>query len=400
MDVKKDFSVLGKNINGKQIVYLDSACTTLRPSVVVEAMNDYYNNYPSCGGRSVHKFSQKTAEEYSKARMELSKFINSKKTDEVVFTRNTTEGLNLVFRSLGLKKGDTIITTDKEHNSNLLPAQMLKQKIGVNHKIIFSKKDGTFDMNAFESSIDKKVKLVSMVHTSNIDGYTIPAKEIIKVAHDHGALVMLDGAQSVPHMPVDVKKLGCDFLAFSGHKMLGPSGTGVLYGKYGLLQNLDPFLVGGDTVKNTTYDSHEFLEPPEKFEAGLQNYAGAIGLAAAAKYLKNIGMEKIEKHELEMNTLATKLLNGIDKIKLFGASNPEKRGGIIPFVVEGMDIHEVALMLDENANVMIRSGKHCAHSWFNAHKMEGSDRASLYVYNDRNDIKIFAEELEKITKLV
>ncbi len=399
MDAREDFPVLGKKINGKQIVYLDSACTTLRPVVVVEAMNDYYNNYPACSGRSVHKFAQKTAEEYSKARMEISKFIGSKKPEEIIFTRNTTEGLNLVIKSLGLKKGDTVITTDKEHNSNLLPIQMAKEKIGIKHKIIFSKKDGAFGLEAFMSTIGKGAKLVSMVHTSNIDGCTIPAKEIIKIAHDHGALVMLDGAQSVPHMPVDVKKLDCDFLAFSGHKMLGPSGTGVLYGKYELLERLDPFLVGGDTVKNTTYGSHEFLEPPEKFEAGLQNYAGAIGLAAAARYLKTLGMDKIEKHEVELNRLATKLLDEIVKIKILGPSSPEKRGGIIPFVVEGVDIHEVALMLDSE-NVMIRSGQHCAHSWFNAHKMKGSDRASLYVYNDKNDIKIFVEALEKITRLV
>jgi cysteine desulfurase/selenocysteine lyase len=256
----------------------------------------------------------------------------------------------------------------------------------------------TFDLKEFEKMI-KGVKLVSMVHSSNLDGYTTPAEEIIKIAHENDALVMLDGAQSAPHKLVDVKKLDVDFFAFSGHKMLGPSGTGVLYGKYDLLKELNPFIVGGDTVQSSTYDSCVFLNPPEKFEAGLQNYAGSIGLAAAAKYLMDVGKENIQKHEKELNKFITEELNKIDGISIIGPESSDLRGGIISFNIEGLKYHDIALMLNERANIMVRSGQHCVHSWFNAHKISGSVRASLYLYNTMEEAHAFIDNIKEIIKL-
>jgi cysteine desulfurase/selenocysteine lyase len=397
--IREDFPVLQQKINGKPIIYMDNACMSLRPRQVIEAMNEYYEKYPACAGRSIHKLSNKVTEKYHQARETIAKFIGAKKPEEIIFTRNATEGLNLVARSIALNKGDVVLTSDREHNSNLLPWQILSKEKGIQHKIVFSNDDMTFSLENFEQTMDKSVKLVSMVHTSNLDGYTLPVGEIIKIAHDYGALVMLDGAQSVPHKEIDVRKLDVDFLAFSGHKMLGPSGTGVLYGKYHLLEKLNPFIVGGDTVQSSTYDSHVLLKPPEKFEGGLQNYAGAIGLAVAAQYLEKLGRSSIEKHEIELNKIITKELLGMNGVRIIGPPNPESRSGIISFIVDGMNYHDIAIMLDETANVMIRSGQHCVHSWFNAHGIEGTARASLYLYNTKEEAQIFIDNLRKIIEL-
>ncbi len=396
--IREDFPVLQKKINGKPIIYFDSSCVTLKPIQVVEAMNEYYENYPACAGRSIHKFGNKVTDKVKESRETIAKFIGAKKPEEIIFTRNTTEGINLLAHSLGLKKDDVVLTTDREHNSNLIPWQILAKTIGIKHKIVYSKKDMTFDINAFEKIV-KDAKLVSFVHSSNLDGYTTPAEEIIKISHDNDALVILDGAQSAPHKPVNVKKLDVDFFAFSGHKMLGPSGTGALYGKQHLLEELNPFIVGGDTVQKSTYDSCVFLKPPEKFEAGLQNYAGMAGLAAAAKYLDKIGKENIQKHETELNKIITKEIENTDGSSIIGHSSPELRGGIISFNIEGIKYHDIALMLDERANIMIRSGQHCVHSWFNAHGIDGSARVSLYIYNTKEEAKVFIDNLKEISKL-
>jgi len=392
-----DFPILQKRIAGKPIIYFDNACMTLKPTPVIAAMDDYYENFPACVGRSAHKLGKLATERYAKAREKVAKLIGAK-PEEVVFTRNTTEGINLIANCFNLKSGDVVLTTDKEHNSNLLPWQQLKEK-GVVHRICFSKPDGTFDLESFKKNLDGTVKLVSMVHTSNLDGTTIPVEQIIKLAHANGSLVLLDAAQSVPHKKIDVKKMDVDFLAFSGHKMCGPTGVGVLYGKFELLKQLKPFMVGGDTVKTTTYTSAEFLLPPEKFEAGLQNYAGAIGLGTAAEYLQKIGLENIEKHEIELNKFITEEISKIPGVKILGPQNPELRCGIISFVVEGMDMHYIAQLLDNLENIAVRSGQHCVHSWFNANKVPGSVRASLYFYNTKEEAKIFIDTLKKICAL-
>lgn len=397
--IRKDFPLLQKTINGKPIVYFDNACSSLRPLSVIEAMDEYYRNYPACGGRSMHKLGEIVTSKIDETRKILAKFIGAKRKEEVIFTRNTTEGINLVAHSLGLKRGDVVLTTDKEHNSNLIPWQIISEKEGIIHKIVPSKKDNTFDLEAFEEMMSEKIKLVSMVCTSNLDGVSVPAREIIKIAHRFGAKVMLDAAQTAPHQEIDVSKLDVDFLAFSGHKMLGPSGTGVLYGKYHLLEALEPFLVGGDTVEFSTYENHKLLPPPEKFEAGLQDYAGIIGLGQAVKYLEQIGFENIVKHELELNKFITDQIIKIPKLKIIGPLDPALRGGIISFYIDGVDPHQITLILDETANILLRSGQHCVHSWFNSRQIKGSARVSLYFYNTMDEAEIFVEALTKLVKL-
>ena len=405
MDVEKiraDFPVLQEKLKGKPIVYFDNACMALRPKQVVEAMNEYYFKYPGCAGRSIHKIGEMVTEKYEAARKRMAKFIGAKEDKEIVFTRNTTEGLNLVANAFDFKSGDVVITSDREHNSNLLPWQLLAKRKGIKHEIVFSAQDMTFDLGEFErkvQSVGDKLKLVSIVHTSNLDGYTLHIKEIIDITHGAGALVMVDGAQSVPHKEIDVRKLDVDFLAFSGHKMMGPSGIGVLYGKYSLLENLQPFLIGGDTVKDTTYDTHVMLNPPEKFEAGLQNYAGAMGMAAAADYLDKIGRTNVASHETKLNEIITEGIKDIKGLGIIGPADPKLRGGIVSFNIKGMFPHDIAIMLDDTANIMIRSGAHCVHSWFNAHAIRGSARASLYLYNTKEEAELFIEKLKEIAQL-
>ncbi|MBC8495293.1 cysteine desulfurase [archaeon] len=391
--VRKDFPILDKGI-----VYFDNSCVTLKPKQVVEAMNKYYYEFPACAGRSMHRLGNKITDEVAKSRETMRKFINAKRKEEIIFTRNTTEAINLVANSFKFKQGDKVLITDKEHNSNLLPWQLLAEQGLIKLKVLGSKEDNTFNMEAFKREV-RDVKLVSIVHTSNMDGVTNPAKEIIKIAHRNGALVMLDAAQSVPHKDVDVRKLGVDFLAFSGHKMLGPSGMGILYGQKALLENLHPFMVGGETVKDSTYTSRTWEDVPERFEAGLQNYAGIIGLAEAARYLQKIGLKNIEKQELMLTTKLTKGLESFDNINILGPG-PEQRGGITSFNLGKNDPHQIALLLDNSANVMVRSGTHCVHSWFNKHKSPGTVRASVYFYNTEEEVDHFIKSLKKVSTLL
>lgn len=397
--IREDFPVLKKTVNNKPIIYMDSACMTLRPIQVIDKINEYYREYPSCGERSLHKFGKRVDEEVEKSRNIIKKFINAKRMEEIVFTKNTTEGINLLANSLGLKQGDIVLGTDKEHNSNLLPWQKLASK-GVKYEVVMSGKDDNFSFENFKEKMNRGVKLVSMVHMSNLDGTTTPAKEIVKTAHENEALVLLDGAQSVPHRPLDVRKLDVDFLAFSGHKMMGPSGIGVLYGKKDLLEKLPAFMVGGGTVVDTTHYEAKFEELPQKFEAGLQNYAGIIGLGEAAKYLMKIGKENIEKHEIELNRRVTEGVEGFERLSLIGPREAEKRGGIISFNINGVSSHEIAMMMDEMENICVRSGAHCVHSWFNAHKLDGSVRASLYIYNTPEECDKFVETLKRVIDLM
>ena len=384
-DVRNDFPALKGDL-----IYFDNACMPLRPKQVIDKLNEYYTDYPACAGRSMHHMSKKVTDEVEEARKILKKFIGCGRDGELVFTKNATEAINLVAYALSPKK---VMTTDKEHNSNLLPWQKFA------HVTLKSKEDNTFDLEEFEKDLKKeKPELVAMVHMSNLDGYTIPAKEIIKIAHKNGALVLLDGAQSVPHKEIDVGKLDVDFLAFSGHKMLGPSGIGCLYAKKKLLENMKPFMLGGETVIDSTYDSYtkeEILH--RRFEAGLQHYAGIIGLGEAAKYLMKVGRKNIEKHEVMLNKQLTEGLK--DFVKIIGPQDPELRGGIFSFIIPGLDHHEAAKMLDQTHNIAVRSGAHCVHSWFNAHKMNGCIRASLYLYNTEEEVDKFIEAIKELCKL-
>ena len=354
-------------------------------------MKEYYELYPSCGGRSHHKIGERVTEEVLKARITAARFFNAKSENEIIFTRNTTEGINLIANSLKWKMGDKVLCSDKEHNSNLVPWLIAKQR-GIKHEIF---RFG--DIEDFTKKV-KGTKLVSIVYTSNVDGTSNPVREMIKIAHENNALVLLDAAQSAAHKEIDVRKLDCDFLVCSAHKMLGPSGMGILYGKFDLLKELNQFIVGGETVSNTTYNSFVPEKIPERFEGGLQNYGGIVGFAEALRYLKRVGLSDIENHEQKLNLKLTQgLLNlGVD---ILGPKDAKLRGGITGFNVGKTNPHDVSLMLD-SYNIATRSGMHCAHSWFNAKGMNGSSRASFYLYNNEDEVDFMLEKMKDIVKIV
>lgn len=392
--IRQDFPMLSK-----KVIYFDNACMSLKPRQVLDRMNEYYTDYTACAGRSNHFLSRKVEHEVDVARNEVRNFVNARKAEEIIFTRNTTEGINLVANCFGFKKGDNVIISDKEHNSNLIPWLKLKKNLGITVNHVKSNPDNTFDLEAFERSIKKETRLVSIVQTSNLDGVTNPIKEIAKIAHEHGVFVLVDGAQSIPGKKVDVKSLHIDFLSFSGHKMLGPTGTGILYGRTELLPRMEQFLVGGETVVDSNYSEYVPEKVPNRFEAGLQDYAGIIGLGEACRYLKRVGLDNIEKHELKLNTFITTQLASNDRINILGPADPNLRSGIFSFTIDRVDIHHVSKMLDVSKHIMVRSGAHCVHSWFNEHKMKGSVRASLYLYNTEAEAQVFVDEVGKIAKM-
>jgi cysteine desulfurase / selenocysteine lyase len=380
MNVKKirdDFSVLKKDV-----IYFDSACMALKPRQVVDKINEYYNEYPACAGRSNHRFSKRVEQEVNDSRKTIKKFIGAKNSKEIIFTKNATESINLLANSFDFNK---VLLTDREHNSNLIPWQRSKK-----YGILKSNLDFSFSLERF-SEVVKNYDLISFVATSNIDGYTLPIKEIIKIAHENNAKVHLDAAQLAPHKEIDVKKLDVDFMSFSGHKMLGPTGSGAFYAKEELLNRMKQYIIGGETVINSTYQDHVIEKLPNKFEAGLQNYAGIVGFGEAVKYLAKIGMEDINDHEVKL----VKAVN-TDDLKLVGFKGPR---GVLNFNVPGVNYHQVAGLLDSSKNIMIRSGRHCVHSWYNAQNIEGSCRASFYLYNTLEEVEVFNEALEKIKKL-
>jgi len=398
--IRADFPILQRPVKGKPVIYFDNACMALKPQPVLDAINEYYTEYTACHGRSLHPFSVRTNEEYQKAHKTVAKFVGAKE-NEIVFTRNTTEAINLVANTLDFEKNDEVITTNLEHNSNLIPWIKMQKEGKIKHVYTIMKKQGVFDLEDFEKKITDKTKLVSLVFTSNVTGTTLPVHEIVKIAHDHDALVMLDAAQTVPHKAVNVKKLDTDFLAFSGHKMLGPTGTGALYGKYELLDKLPQFLVGGETVVGVEEKDYKIEKVPQKFEAGLQNYAGAVGFAAAAEYLTKLGMENVERHEHKLGVKMTKGLLEMPQIDIYSPHDEELVSGICSFNVRGMDTHDVALILSETENIFTRSGMHCAHLYHTKYLGldQGSVRPSLYIYNTEQEIDKFFETMNNIVKL-
>lgn len=394
--IRRDFPIL----NEPRMIYFDTACQSLRPQAVIDAVNAYYQKLAACSGRSMHHLAAQVTESCDEVRGKLARFLNAARKEEIVFTRNTTEGINLVANAFPFTAGDVVLVSDKEHNSNLIPWQKLTRQKGTSLKIIPTLPDGTFDLPSFARMLDKNVRLVALGMTSNLDGVSIPAAEIIRLAHKNGSLVLLDAAQSAPHQQINVRALDADFAAFSGHKMLGPSGTGVLYAKYKLLEQMEPFLVGGDTVASSTYDSAEFLPPPEKFEAGLQDYAGILGLGAAVEYLHKIGFSAIQKHELELNRAISAGIRDIPGLRIFGPADAALRGGIVTFTIDGIDSHRIALMLDQMQGIMLRSGQHCVHSWFHSRNIQGSVRASVYFYNTLDEVQLLVDNLHKVRKVL
>ncbi len=402
--IRNDFPALERQINGRPVVYLDSACMALKPRQVISAMNEYYEMYPACGGRSIHKFGEEASNAYSAARVKFAKFLNAAEPEECIWTRNATESLNIVASSVKLPKNSKIITTSLEHHSGSLPFVERAKRDGLDIEIVKAQSDGTFDIEDWKKAIDNRTSLISVVHSSNVTGTVTPLKEIIELAHDRGALVMSDDAQYAPHHPLDVRALDVDFSAISVHKMCGPTGMGVFYGKFELLESMNMCLYGGDTVSDVRFENNkiipEYLPPPEKFEAGLQNYAGAIGAGAAAEYLQSIGMHEIEKHERSLLEMALKRLLQMENVHILGTDDISIKTGLATFTVDTVSsAHDVASFLNDEFNVMVRSGWHCVgpfHYQMGIDPKKGTARVSFYLYNNRSDVETFLEGMKSL----
>ena len=393
--VRQDFPTIRKGLG----IYLDSACQSLRPDSVISAMNEYYESYPACGGRSVHSMASKVSIAMDETRESLAGFFGTKDPSCYIFTKNCTEGLNMAAFGLGLKKGDVVVTTDTEHNSNHLPWLSLEKNVGIKRRISRSRADGEFDLESFQKCMGRDVKVVAVQHCSNVTGCSVPVRAVTEIAHDYGATVVIDGAQAAPHMKVDLKKIDADLYSLSIHKMLGPTGMGVLYGKKEVLERMTPLTLGGGTVGLASYDSSTLAPVPDRFEAGLHNYAGIIGTKAALDYLKAVGMDEIERWDAELIERMMKNLEDVKNLHPVGPTEPRRRGSVFSFNIDGLGSHDIAMMTDSMAGVMIRSGMHCTHPYYVSHGIDGSARASTYLYNNAEEIDIFTDTLRHIAEV-
>lgn len=394
-EIRRDFPILKTGV-----IYLDNAATTLTPEPVVQKTVEYYHEYRANVERGIHRLSQKASEEYSKARPKIARLINARREDEVIFTKNTTESINLVANGIEWRKGDKIVTTLMEHHSNLMPWQRLNQQRGIDLAVVKPDREGTLNLSDFESAIDDKTRLVALTHVSNVLGAITPVEEVAQLAHSHGSLLLVDGAQSVPHLPVDVGRIGCDFLAFSGHKMLGPTGIGVLYMREELEGEIEPQSIGGGGIKDVTQDHYNLAESPGRFESGTPPIAEAIGLGEAAEYLRREGLEKIAAYERELANRICKGLQAIDRVEVYGPTNPDHRTGIVSFNIAQVNPHDVALALDISGNIMVRSGYHCCMPLVKdvLGLREGTVRASVYLYNTLQEVDKLVELIDEIAR--
>ena len=406
LDVKKirqDFPILKRKVmGGKPLVYLDNAATTQKPLAVINAINDYYTNYNSNIHRAVHQLAEEATEAYEETRTKIAKFINAKHTDEIIFTRNTTEAINLVSYSWGranVKKDDKVVITEIEHHSNIVPWQILTQEKGAKLEYIGVDDSGYLKMHECEKYLaSKKVKLVSVSHMSNVLGTITPIEKIIKMSHERGIPVLVDGAQSVPHMPVDVQKMDCDFMAFSAHKMLGPTGVGVLYVKRDVLEKMPPFMGGGDMIKEVHKYETRYNDLPYKFEGGTPNIADVIGFSAAIDYLDNVGMDRVREHEIEITKYALDKISGTKGITLYGPPNAKDRGGVVSFNIGDIHPHDLATIMNDHG-VAIRSGHHCAQVLMERLDVAATSRASFYIYNTKDEVDTFIGALNEARRL-
>ena len=393
--IKKDFPVLNQIVNDEPLVYLDNAATTQKPLKVLAAIKDYYENDNANVHRGVHTLAERATEKYEAAREKVRQFINAKSTKEVLFTRGTTTSINWVAQFAGqiLKTGDEIVISIMEHHSNIVPWQVVAKKTGAILKFVYLK-DGQLDMDDLRKKITNQTKFVSIAHVSNVLGTINPVEEITKIAHEHGAYMAVDGAQSTPHMAIDLQKMDVDFFAFSGHKMMGPTGIGVLYGKEELLNQFEPVEFGGEMI-DFVYESHStWTELPWKFEAGTPNIAGAIALGAAIDYIQELGIDQIHQHEIELIDYLMPKLQEIEGLKIYGPKDNVKRGGLIAFNIEGLHPHDVATALDMEG-VAVRAGHHCAQPLLNYLETPATARASFYLYNTKADCDKLVEALKK-----
>lgn len=400
-ELRNDFPIFKKKINGKELVYLDNASTTQKPYSVINSITDFYSNYNSNIHRAVYQLAEEATTLYEQSREKIANFINVR-PEEIVFTRNTTESINLIAHSwarTNLKKDDGIAITELEHHSNIVPWQILSQEIGTRLEYVGIDENGFLDLEYLIELIStKKVKLVSLSHMSNVLGTIVPIERIIKIAHENDIPVLVDGAQSVPHMPVNVKNMDCDFLVFSAHKMLGPTGVGVLYAKKEFLENMRPFMAGGDMIKEVFKFHTNYNEVPYKFEAGTPNIADVVGFGAAIDYLEKIGMENIRKHEIDLTEYALESILSINHLTVYGPRDPNYRGGVISFNIADIHPHDLATIMNDHG-IAIRSGHHCAQVLMQRLDVPATSRASFYIYNTKEEIDKFVNAINEAGRI-
>lgn len=413
--IREDFPILSRKVHGKPLVYLDNAATTQKPLCVLDAMRNEYVNENANVHRGVHYLSVQATELHEQARETVRKFINANSTSEIVFTRGTTEGLNLVAATFSegfMKEGDEVIVSVMEHHSNIVPWQLAAHRKGIKLRVIPMNREGNLDLEAYKQLFTEKTKIVSIAHVSNVLGTVNLVEEIIKVAHEHGVPVVIDGAQSVPHFCVDVKKLDCDFFVFSGHKMYGPTGIGVLYGKEEWLEKLPPYQGGGEMIEHVSFEKTTFEKPPLKFEAGTPDYIASHGLATAINYMESLGMENIEKHEQELTKYALEKLDKIEGMDIygqkdcvsFGDGRPQGlypalgRDAVVSFNVGNIHHMDMGTLLDQ-LGIAVRTGHHCAQPLLERLGVLGTVRASFALYNTKEEIDVLADGIERVCRM-
>jgi cysteine desulfurase / selenocysteine lyase len=400
-ELRNDFPIFRKKINGKELVYLDNASTTQKPYTVIDSITDFYSNYNSNIHRAVYQLAEEATNMYEQSREKIATFINVR-PEEIIFTRNTTESINLIAHSwarTNLKKDDVIVITEIEHHSNIVPWQILCQERGTRLEYVGVDGNGFLDLEyMIELISSRKVKLVSLSHMSNVLGTIVPIERIIKIAHEHDIPVLVDGAQSVPHMPINVKNMDCDFLVFSAHKMLGPTGVGILYAKKEYLDKMAPFMGGGDMIKEVFKFHTNYNDVPYKFEAGTPNIADVVGFSAAIEYLEKIGMENIRKHEIYLTEYALESMSSLDYITVYGPRDTKYRGGVISFNIADIHPHDLATIMNDHG-IAIRSGHHCAQVLMERLDVPATSRASFYIYNTKEEIDKFVNAIKEAGRI-
>ena len=397
--IRQDFPILHQEINGKPLVYLDNAATTQKPQAVIDAIVNYYVKNNANVHRGVHTLSQRATDDYESARESVRRFINAPEDCEVIYVRGATEGLNLVASSYGrkyFKSGDEVIITGMEHHSNIVPWQLLGKELGIRLRVVPFNDDGELLLDELEGMLNDRTKLVSVVHQSNALGTINPVRTIVELAHAKGVPVMLDAAQSVPHMPIDVQELGADFLTFSGHKLYGPTGIGVLWGRADLLNAMPPYQSGGEMIRSVTYEETIFNVLPAKFEAGTPDIAGAIGLSAAIEYLEAIGMEKIAAYEQALMQYGAELLSSIEGVRIIG--NAADKGGVLSFIMDAAHAHDIGTILDAEG-IAVRTGHHCAQPVMARYGVAATARASLGLYNTTAEIDSLVKAIDRVIEV-
>lgn len=400
--VREDFPILSREVHGKPLVYLDNAATTQKPLCVLDAMRDEYLNENANVHRGVHYLSVQATDLHEQARETVRRFLNAKSTSEIVFTRGTTEGLNLIaatFSEAMMEPGDEVIVSVMEHHSNIVPWQLAARRKGIRLRVIPMTDDGVLDMEAYDNLFNEKTRIVSVAHVSNVLGTVNPVEDIVRMAHDHGVPCVVDGAQSAPHVKVDVRKLGCDFYVCSGHKMYGPTGIGVLYGKEEWLDRLPPYQGGGEMIDHVSFDKTTFEKPPLKFEAGTPDYIASHGLAVAIDYMERLGMDNIERHERELTAYALQRLSAIDGMHIYGPHDQlHSHDAVVSFNVGNIHHMDMGTLLDQ-LGIAVRTGHHCAQPLMDRLGVLGTVRASFALYNTKHEIDVLAEGIERVSKM-